>query len=180
MIQSERLYLRGFLTSDSKDLFEYLSLPEVTKYEPYDPITLEESEEIARERSTNECFWAICLKENDKVIGNVYLSKINPDYINTYSIGFVLNPKYQNKGFATEATSAILNYVFIEKGAHRVVAYCNVKNARSWKLLERLKMRREGTMLENIYFKHDEAGKPIWNDSHMYAILRDHYLKNTL
>jgi RimJ/RimL family protein N-acetyltransferase len=34
-----------------------------------------------------------------------------------------------------------------------IIAMCNPKNDASWKLLERLKFRREGFVLENIYFK---------------------------
>ena len=141
MIKTQRLYLRRFLETDSKDIYEYLSLPEVTKYEPYDPITLEESKIIAQQRANDDRFLAICLLDSDKVIGNIFLSKEAPDYINTYKLGYVLNPLYQNKGYATEAALAILDDVFNEKKAHRLIAYCNVKNERSWRLLERLNMR---------------------------------------
>ena len=99
MIKTQRLYLRRFLETDSKDIYEYLSLPEVTKYEPYDPITLEESKIIAQQRANDDRFLAICLLDSDKVIGNIFLSKEAPDYINTYKLGYVLNPLYQNKGY---------------------------------------------------------------------------------
>jgi len=177
MLKTQRLYLRRFLESDADDIYEYLSSPEVTKYEPYHPKTLEESIEIAKDRSTDDRFLAICLQENNKVIGNIYLAKQEPDYIDTFSLGYVMNPNYQKKGYATEASNAILDYVFHQKNAHRVVAHCNVLNENSWRLLERLKLRREATMRQNIYFKLDESGNPIWSDSYMYAILKEEYCK---
>lgn len=177
MIDTKRLYLRRFSKEDSLDLYEYLSLPDVTKFEPYDPLTMSEAIEAAKERSLDESFYAICHRDNDKVIGNIYLSKTAPDYIQTYTLGYVLNPKYQNKGYATEAVYAILDFVFRKKDAHRVIAYCNVKNTKSWELLERLKMRREGEMIQNIYFKYNDEGNPQWNDSYLYAILQTEFLQ---
>lgn len=59
----------------------------------------------------------------------------------------------------------------------RVVAMCNPENISSWKLLERLKMRRKGHLLKNIYFKVDENGEPIWIDTYEYGILADEWSK---
>lgn len=84
-------------------------------------------------------------------------------------------PKYYGKGYATESCRAIIDYGFRELKVRRVVAMCNPDNISSWKLLERLKMRREGHHLKNIYFKEDENGKPIWNDTYEYAVLADEW-----
>ncbi|MDZ5034798.1 N-acetyltransferase, partial [Clostridium perfringens] len=51
------------------------------------------------------------------------------------------------------------------------------KNEHSWKLLERLHMRREGLLLKNIYFKTDINGEPIWLDTYEYAILKKEWCK---
>jgi hypothetical protein len=37
-------------------------------------------------------------------------------------------------------------------------------------------MRREGHLIKNIYFKRDEHGEPIWNDTYEYAILAEEWL----
>ena len=50
---------------------------------------------------------------------------------------------------------------------------CNPVNTTSWRLLERLGMRREGHLIQNIYFKKDENGEPIWSDTFEYAILKN-------
>lgn len=44
-IETERLILRNFEERDLNDLYEYLSDPEVVKYEPYKAMTLNEVRE---------------------------------------------------------------------------------------------------------------------------------------
>ena len=56
-----------------------------------------------------------------------------------------------------------------------VTAMCNPLNTASWKLMERLGMRREGHLIQNIWFKRDERGEPIWSDTYEYAILADEW-----
>ena len=38
-------------------------------------------------------------------------------------------------------------------------------------------MRREGHLLQNVYFKTDEQGNPIWMDTYLYGILKDEWNK---
>ncbi|MDR1030172.1 MAG: GNAT family N-acetyltransferase [Treponema sp.] len=52
----------------------------------------------------NGNFHAVCLKENAKLIGNIYLEKQDFD---TWKIGFVFNAKFWYKGYATEAAKAL-------------------------------------------------------------------------
>lgn len=175
-IHTERLYLRRFLESDALSLYEYLANPEVTKYEPYDIASLSESKEIAKSRSMNPAFFAVCLKENDKLIGNVYFAPEGPEYLKTYTLGYVFNPKYGGNGYATEACLAMLEYGFNTLKLHRIVASCNQENIKSWLLLERLKMRRESNLKKNVYFKTDQNNLPKWVDSYQYAILAEEFI----
>lgn len=52
---------------------------------------------------------------------------------------------------------------------------CNPQNQSSWKLLERLGFRREGTLIRNIYFFCDEAGEPLWQDTYEYGMLKEEW-----
>jgi ribosomal-protein-alanine N-acetyltransferase len=174
-LETERLILRQFSCDDWKDLYEYLSKESVVKHEPYDVYTEDACKQEAVYRSQQDAFWAICLKENNKLIGNVYFQKQEPEEFLTWEIGYVLNPIYWGKGYATESCSKILDYAFHPLNVRRIVAMCNPKNTASWKLLERLNLRREGNLRKNIFFKYDEKGKPIWNDTYEYAILADEF-----
>jgi RimJ/RimL family protein N-acetyltransferase len=176
-METERLILRRFSNEDWKDLYEYLSQEQVVQYEPYNIFSEEECREEAEKRAEQECFWAVCLKENGKLIGNLYFSQQEPKEYLTWEIGYVFNPLYSGKGYATESCKKILEYGFEQLHTRRVVGMCNPVNISSWKLLERLKMRREGHLIKNIYFKFNEQGEPIWNDTYEYAILRDEWLK---
>ncbi len=82
------------------------------------------------------------------------------------------------KGYATESCRRIIDYGFNHLKARRIIAMCNPENKSSWKLLERLKVRREGHLKKNIYFKCDQEGRPIWNDTYEYAVLADEWFAN--
>jgi len=55
----------------------------------------------------------------------------------------------------------------------RVMAHCNPENIASWKVLEKIGMRREGNFRRNIFFKTAADGTPLWVDTFEYAILKD-------
>jgi RimJ/RimL family protein N-acetyltransferase len=167
-IETDKLYLRRFIHDDWKDLYEYLSDEAVVRYEPYEVFTPEECKYEAASRSKKDAFRAVCLKDNDKLIGNIYFEKQEFD---TWELGYVFNKSYQKKGYAAESAKAVMDYAFRNLNARRIIAKCNPENTASWKLLERLNMRREGHLKQNIYFKTDENGNPIWVDTYEYAIL---------
>ena len=174
-LETNRLILRMFSCDDWQDLYEYLSQEEVVKYEPYDIYSQEECKIEAVNRSTNNAFWAACLKENNKLIGNLYFQQLTPENFMTWEIGYVFNPIFKEKGFATEACQRILQYGFNQLGAHRIIGKCNPDNISSWKLLERLSMRREGYFKQPVFFKKTSEGKPIWHDAYQYAILSEEW-----
>jgi RimJ/RimL family protein N-acetyltransferase len=167
-LQTERLVIRRFTPGDWQDLYEYLSDPEVVRYEPYDVYTEEQCRQEAIRRSSDKAFWAVCLAESGRLIGNLYLSA---GQFGAWELGYVFNPRYQGQGYATESARAIVAHAFEMLGARRIVAMCNPDNHRSWRLLERLGMRREGHLRQNVYFKRRPNGSPIWLDTYEYALL---------
>lgn len=173
-ITTDRILIRKFQEADWKDLYEYLSDETVVIYEPYEVYTQEQAKEEAKYRSENDCFYAVCIKETGKLIGNLYFAKGDFD---TWELGYVFNQNYWGHGYATESAKALLDTAFSNFGARRVIAGCDQLNHHSWKLLERLGMRREGAQLQNIYFKKDQEGNPIWVDSYRYAVLKSEWMK---
>lgn len=173
-IISDRLIIRRFTENDWQDLYEYLSDEEVVRFEPYGTYSEEQAKEEAINRASNEIFYAVCLKDSGKVIGNLTFMKGDFD---TFELGYVFNRKYHGKGYATEGAKILMDYGFSSFGARRIIAMCSSMNNPSWKLLERLKMRREGTLLQNVYFKTDSDGQPIWFDTYEYAILKSEWSK---
>lgn len=176
IMETDRLVLRPFMATDTSDLYEYLGDEKVVRFEPYSTFSYEECKTEAECRSHNDSFYAVVLKTSGKVIGNVYFNKVHPEHVESYELGYVFNRHYSGKGYATEAAAKVVDYAFRILGAHRIAAYCNTENVPSWRLLERLGMRREATRLKNMFFDRDEHGQPIWFDSYQYALLAEEYL----
>lgn len=175
ILETERLIIRIFSNSDWKDLYEYLSNEAVVRYEPYEAFSEEECKKETARRSQNDAFWAVCLKENNKLIGNLYFQQKEPVQFSTWEIGYVFNPAFYGKGYATEACKRILKFGFEQLGAHRIIGKCNPENTASWKLLERLSMRREGYYIKPAFFRKTADGNPIWHNAYEYSILEEDY-----
>lgn len=171
-IITERLIIRRFTRDDAHDLYEYLSDESVVKFEPYEVYSIEQALEEAIKRSNSESFYAVCLRENNKLIGNLYLNQ-EDNY--EFELGYVFNHNYHGHGYATEGTIALINYAFKTLGARRILSMCNPLNSSSWKLLERINMRKVDHLIKNIYFKKDKNNEPIWVDTYIYEILRDEW-----
>jgi ribosomal-protein-alanine N-acetyltransferase len=174
-IRTARLTVRLFRDDDAADLYEYLSRPEVYRFEPGEPVTRAKATEIAVEFASGTSFWAAELTKEHKIVGHISLFPSGPDRVNTWEIGYIFNPDYQRQGYATEAARAVIGYTFNELDAHRIVAHCSPRNTASWKLLEKCGFRREGLERQNIFFHYDAAGQPEWFDSYDYALLADEF-----
>jgi RimJ/RimL family protein N-acetyltransferase len=170
---TERLKIRQFTKNDYADLYEYLSDKQTYKYEPGKPITMEKSKRLCIERSKNRIFFAVELISEEKIIGHIFFNKIEPKNLLTYEIGYIFNKKYQGKGYATEAIQKFIKQYFSELNVHKIIAHCNPENVKSWKLLERLKFKREGKLRKNIFFKKDKNNNPIWLDTYEYGLLKE-------
>jgi RimJ/RimL family protein N-acetyltransferase len=58
-------------------------------------------------------------------------------------LGWCLHPVHAGPGYATEAVAALLRVAFDQLGLRRVTASCFAANEASWRLMERVGMRRE-------------------------------------
>ena len=183
-IETERLILRPFAKSDAADTFEYLHEPMVHCFACMKVNTLEEATQAVLERAgVGEYYFAIVLKENGKVIGEIDAmpEATAPDEKNaahdTFSPCWMLNPNYHGKGYAYEAAHAFFDYLFSQKGARRIYAFTEDYNRPSQKLCEKLGMRREGLFREFVTFVNDENGNPIYENTYQYAILKKEWKK---
>jgi len=172
-IETPRLIVRPFQEDDGPDLFDYLSNPVVYRFEPGEPITLSEAQRLAIERSHHPDFWAVVLKDCDRMVGHLYFAQVEPPEWLTWELGYIFNPDFQSHGYASESAAALVRYAFEKLAAHRIVAHCNPENVASWRVMEKIGMRREGRMLKNLFFKRAADGSPLWMDSFEYALLKE-------
>ena len=173
-LETENLIIRNHIESDWEYLYEYLSLPEIYNFEPGNPIDKEEAKTFISERSKSNEFFAVVQKKNKYMIGHLYFHQAEPNHFMTWELGFIFNPKFQNQGYCTEASSAIIKHAFDKLDAHKVVAYCDPKNIPSWKVLEKIGMEREGFFKQKAFFRKDEKGNPLWHDCYAYGILNNY------
>ena len=166
IIETKRLILRPFIESDASDVFEYLKEPLVNCFSCMKLNKVEEAYELLEKRSKDtEYTFAIVLKENNKVIGEIdaHPESMSPDdnsVLDTFSPYWMLNKEYHGKGYAYEAAYAFFDYLFKEKGARRIYAYTEDYNISSQKLCEKLGMRQEGLFKEFVSFISDELPNP--------------------
>lgn len=118
-IITDRLILRPWKLSDSKDLYEYAKSELVGPRAGWKPHKSEdESKEIINMFIKNNDSYAIVLKEENKVIGGIGLHKRKPDLdlkdLEQREIGYVLNPSYWGNGYVPEAVKALIDYGFRE------------------------------------------------------------------
>lgn len=171
-IETPRLYLRPFTDDDLDDIFEYTSREDVTRYLPWDVRTRQQTQEVLRDKkqrtsleALNDIYnLAVILKENGKLIGELLLFLRSVEF-RQGELGYVFNPNYHGRGYATEAAQVMLQLGFETFNFHRIYARCDPRNIASWKLMERLGMRREA------HFIHNEIFKGEWGDELNYAIL---------
>lgn len=175
-IESPRLVLRRFADADLAQFLAYLNDPTVARYQSWESYTEQEARAVIEQQKTRSpglpgqwFTFALEVKETGALAGHVAL-RMSED-ARQAEIGFTMSRAFQGKGLAREAAARVLDYAFTEMNLHRVTAIADCENEKSVALLERLGMRREGHLIENIWFK----GR--WGSEYLYAVLRDEWLK---
>jgi RimJ/RimL family protein N-acetyltransferase len=85
-------------------------------------------------------------------------------------LGWVLHPDHAGHGYATEAVREQIRLCFEDLGLRRVTANCFAANDASWRLMERVGMRRE---VYNVRESLHRSGD--WLDAVGYALLADEW-----
>jgi RimJ/RimL family protein N-acetyltransferase len=85
-------------------------------------------------------------------------------------LGWVLDPDHGGLGYATEAVAELIRICFDDLGLRRVRALCFADNEPSWRLMERVGMRREEHARQDSL--HRTQG---WLDGMTYALLADEW-----
>ncbi len=170
-LATERLTLRDFVEADWPALHAVESLPEVARYQDFAPRTEAEtrayllgSMESARQQPRLTYDLAIVLNGDGHLIGRAGLGITDPE-IGEAILWYTLHPSHWGRGYVTEAARALAGFGFRELRLHRIWADCDPANIASWRVLEKIGMRREGHLRENAFIKG------AWVDSLIYAIL---------
>jgi ribosomal-protein-alanine N-acetyltransferase len=148
-VETRRLNLRRFQLTDVKEVFDYASSEENTRFLSWAThkseedslrfLRMEEESALLGEQYN----WAILDKASGRLIGSAGLTRLDADR-RSAELGYVLHREFWGRGYATEVAGALLRFGFEEAGFERVHAYCFRGNDASRRVLEKLGMRYIG------------------------------------
>ena len=176
-LRTERLTLRAASADDAKPTFAYRQLESVgewltelpTDFDAY-RATFTDPERLAA---------AVVVELDGAIIGDFMLRvedawaqrEVADQARNCQAeLGWVLDPAHTGHGYASEAVRELLRYCFQDLRIRRVVANCFTDNTTSWRLMERVGMRREA---HNVQDSLHRSGR--WLDGYTYALLADEW-----
>jgi RimJ/RimL family protein N-acetyltransferase len=178
-IETDRLVIRQFKLSDLEDFHNYRKDPEVAKFQGYEPFDQNEARVFILDHADKSfgepgewTQYAIEHTDSKTVLGDCAIKLALEDQ-RLGEVGITISPAHQQKGYAREALTAILDFLFGREDFHRVTETVDAENAASIKLVESVGFRKEGHFIENIFFN----GK--WGSEMQYAMLRNEWIAKT-
>ena len=173
-ITTERLVLRKMLPKDAEDMYEYAQEPLTTRFLLWDPhvsikFTQSYLKFIQTQYAASSFFdWAVTLADGGKMIGTCGFASIDTDN-DAGEIGYVINPEYWGRGYATEALSRMLSFGFGVLGMHRIYVRIMSGNIASERVAKKCGMRHEATFYSSLFVKGE------YRTIKYYAILREEF-----
>ncbi len=141
-IISQRLILRPVEQGDLESIWEACQCPGLAdglRWEP--PSSKDElSEQVGKEYIGGDWYPLVIAEKNGSFVGRCFLNSFS----GPWSIGYWLLPKHRGKGYALEASQALLHFAFHELNADKVFANSCLWNDKSTNLLLKLGMRSLG------------------------------------
>lgn len=167
-IETARLRLRALVPEDLPAMHVLDTDERLLRWLYWDALTLEESREAHQRRLDRDPETGVTLaaetKDSAVFVGKLTLTVTAPEH-RQGEIGFILHPDHHGRGYATEASSAVLALAFGAYGLHRVVGRAEARNIASTRVLEKLGMRKEAHLIENEWVKGE------WQSEVVYALL---------
>lgn len=176
-VSTERLSLRPYAADDLDALWAFEQLPEVQRWLGWAPHSRDELR-AAMESETSATTQVMVLLDST-LIGHVMImprdSWAQKDVAEQAKgleaeLGWMFDPLQGGRGYATEAIRAVVGLCFDTLELRRVQAGCFADNAASWRLMERLGMRREE--FSRATALHRDGS---WHDGLNYGMLREEW-----
>ena len=144
IVESADLYLRKMTRKDRKVLSSIISDKETMKYypKPYDENGVERwlNWTFDNYRKYGFGLWSLCLKRNDKMIGDMGITMQFIDGEYRPEVGYHINKKYWRKGYAKQMGVKVVEWGFTNTEFETLYSYCNKENTASYKTAEAIGM----------------------------------------
>lgn len=175
-VRTRRLALRPLTAADADVLLRYRGDAEVCRYLPFDPMTREEilgriAGQWSRRELTEEgqsLTLGAEVRETGELAGDVILFWHSREHAGG-ELGYVFDPAFGGRGYATEAAAEMLRLGFEDLGLHRIIARLDERNDASARVARRLGMRQEARLVSNELFKGE------WSNELDFAMLADEW-----
>ena len=172
--RTERLTVRPARAEDAEATWQFRRLDSVGRWQTNGPMELEAYR--SRFSEPDRLGVTLVIELDREVIGDLML-RVEDAWAQTEMVdeakgtqaelAWTLNPAYEGQGYATEAVRELIRICFFELGIRRIVATCFADNEASWRLMERVGMRRELHAVRDALHRSGE-----WLDTYGYALLR--------
>ena len=143
---TERLLLRRSVAGDAETISAYRSDPAVHAMQGWDRTDPDgvraEIEEMANREPGEPGGWVQFTVEarDGGIVGDVGLSPADGE-AGVIKVGYTIDPRFQSRGYATEAVKALVDYAFASLEADVVRAYAGAENTPSIRVMEKVGMR---------------------------------------
>jgi len=157
LLTTSRLRLRSIELADTAAFFELRSHHEFNTFldrdKPKDHQEVERLiQTILKNFEDNEAVcWVISPKESDDFMGSISFWKIDKAHFRA-EIGYGIHPDFQQRGYMSEALTAVIEYGFRKMNLHSIEANINPSNVASTKLVEKHGFVQEAYFRENYYY----------------------------
>ncbi|MEP7763752.1 GNAT family N-acetyltransferase [Sanguibacter sp. 25GB23B1] len=175
--RTARLTLRPATPDDAEPTWRYHRLPDVGRWITRAPATFEDY--LLAFEDPERLAKTLVVERGTEIIGDLMLAVedawaqaeiLEPARGVHAELGWILHPGHAGHGYATEAVRELLRICFEDLGLRRVTAACFADNEPSWRLMERVSMRRE------VYTVRDSLHRDgQWLDGIGYALLADEW-----
>ncbi|HEX5075620.1 MAG TPA: GNAT family N-acetyltransferase [Gemmatimonadaceae bacterium] len=174
VLTTRRLVLRPFVLDDALAVQVLAGAPEVADTtlhipHPYPAGAAEQwiaTHAVAWAAGTGVTY-AITDAATGILVGAVGLT-ITPAHAHA-EMGYWVGVPYWNRGYATEAAAALVDFGFKQLGLHRIHAHYLTRNPASGRVMQKLGMRSEGVS------RHAVRKNGQFEDLELYAILADEW-----
>ena len=181
-LESGRLLFRKFRQEDFPVVYDWLSSLENMKYRSSEPKNEQQAHEYldwaiqCPEQTPCVNFrYAAVRKETGELIGSCELAFTDRD---PAELAWELHRSYWRQGYGTEIGETLLRLAFDTLKLRRVIADCNTLNTGSYRIMEKIGMRREAHFIKK--YRGNSALDHQWCDKYQYAILREEWETLTL
>ena len=156
LLQTDRLILRNLTEADAAVMFEYRNDPRCARYQRGQHKARNQIEHLIERRKNDVlsaddgCMMGLALKETGELVGEMGVMPSG----SSFSLGYTVHYRHHRKGYASEALSALVEYLHEQFPQREILCFVDPKNEASRGLLRKLQFEEVGYLpaMESVLF----------------------------